>query len=226
MSTPPLVRADFHMHTLYSYDCLTTPEQLVARCLDVGLGCIAVTDHNTIRGAQEVARIAPFPVIVAAEVKSTAGEITGLFLHEEVPAGLSPLETVERIREQGGLVSIPHPYDALRRSVIADSALEEVLPLVDMMEAFNARNALGAANRRAMETARRHGLLPTAVSDAHHPRELGRTYTEMPPFDGTPEGFKQALAQARLVTRAASHLVHLATAYAKVRKRLARLRSG
>ena len=226
MSTPALVRADFHMHTHHSYDCLTTPEQLVARCLEVGLGCIAVTDHNTIRGGQDVARIAPFPVIVAAEIKSTAGEITGLFMQEEVPPGLSPLETVERIREQGGLVSIPHPYDSLRRSVIADKALEEVLPLADMIEAFNARNAFGDANRRAMETAQRYGLLPTAVSDAHQPRELGRTYTEMPLFDGTPEGFKQALAQARLVTRAASHLVHLATTYAKLRKRLTRLRRG
>jgi predicted metal-dependent phosphoesterase TrpH len=117
------LRADFHMHTHYSKDCTTSPKRLVARCLRVGLGCIAVTDHNTIRGGMEVAEIAPFPVIVASEVKTTHGEITGLFLTEEIPRGLSPMETVERIKAQGGLVSIPHPFDKVRSSVITDDAL-------------------------------------------------------------------------------------------------------
>jgi hypothetical protein len=216
----PVVRADFHMHTHFSRDSMTSPQRLVARCLRVGLGCIAVTDHNTIRGAQAVARIAPFPVIIAAEVKSTKGEITGFFLKEEVPPGLSPLETVQRIKAQGGLVSIPHPFDSLRRSVIAREALEEVLPHADIIEVFNARNTFGAANQQALEVARRHGLLITAVSDAHHPLELGRAYTEMPEFDGTPEGFKKALTQARLVGRPANPLVHFLSAYAKLVRRL------
>ena len=117
------MRGDFHMHTYYSRDCATSPESLVARALRMGIGCIAVTDHNTIRGGQAVAKIAPFPVIVASEVKSTHGEITGLFLTEEVPRGLSPMETVERIKAQGGLVSIPHPYDTVRTSVLSDDAM-------------------------------------------------------------------------------------------------------
>ena len=143
------MRADFHMHTYYSRDCATSPEALVARALRMGLGCIAVTDHNTIRGGQAVARIAPFPVIVASEVKTTHGEITGLFLTEEVPRGLSPMETVERIKAQGGLVSIPHPYDSVRTSVLSADAMVEVLPHADIIEAFNARNVFRGADERA-----------------------------------------------------------------------------
>ena len=92
------MRGDFHMHTYYSYDCMTSPEALVRRCNDVGLDCIAVTDHNSLAGAKAVSAIATFTVILGEEVKSTAGEITGLFLTEEVPAGLSPVEMFERWR--------------------------------------------------------------------------------------------------------------------------------
>lgn len=214
------IRADFHMHTSFSYDCLTTPKQLVARCDSVGLECIAVTDHNSIRGALEVAMLAQFKVIIASEIRSTGGEITGLFLKEDIPAGLTPLETVKRIRDQGGIVSIPHPYDGVRRSVIARDALETILPLADMIEVFNARNARPSSNSKAAETANRYGLIATAVSDAHHPQELGRTYTQMNEFDGTPEQFKQALMGADLITHPASHLVHLNSTYAKIVKKL------
>ena len=156
------MRADFHMHTYYSRDCATSPETLVARALRMGLGCIAVTDHNTIRGGQVAAKIAPFPVIVASEVKTTHGEITGLFLTEEVPRGLSPMETVERIKAQGGLVSIPHPYDSVRTSVLSADAMVEVLPHADIIEAFNARNVFQwrgrtREGRRRRARARRHG---------------------------------------------------------------------
>ena len=192
------MRADFHMHTWHSPDCATSPETLVARALRMGLGCIAVTDHNTIRGGQAVARIAPIPVIVASEVKTTHGEITGLFLTEEVPRGLSPMETVERIKAQGGLVSIPHPYDTVRTSVLSADAMAEVLPHADIIEAFNARNVFRGAEERARAAAAEHGLVVTAVSDAHHVWELGRTYTEMPEFDGTPQGFLDALREATL----------------------------
>ena len=161
------MRADFHMHTYYSRDCATSPEALVARALRMGIGCIAVTDHNTIRGAQAVAKIAPFPVIVASEVKSTHGEITGLFLTEEVPRGLSPMETVERIKAQGGLVSIPHPYDTVRTSVLSDDAMVEVLPHADIIEAFNARNVFRGAEERARGPPPRSTDLRSPLSATH-----------------------------------------------------------
>ena len=214
------MRTDLHMHTHFSPDSEMSPQALVKRCVKVGLDCIAVTDHNTIEGAKEVKRIAPFTVIVGEEVGSSDGEITGLFLEEAVPRGLSPLETVKLIKAQGGLVSIPHPYDRFRGSVITPRGIEEVLPYADIVEIFNSRNSLDADNRKAVELAGAHALLTSGVSDAHTPMELGRTYVEMPDFDGTPEDFKRALAQGAIVARKTSPLIHVLTTLTKVKKRV------
>ena len=219
-----MLRADFHMHTHFSPDSEMSPEKLVERCLKVGLNCIAVTDHNTIEGALAVRELAPFQVIVGEEVGSASGEITGLFLTESIPRGISAAETVQQIKDQGGLVSIPHPFDRFRREVITREGLDEILPHADIVEVFNSRNSLDIDNRRAYELAERHGLLASGVSDAHIPMELGRTYVEMPEFDGTPDGFKQALAQGRIVARKTSPLIHVLTTLTKIKKRFSRRR--
>ena len=210
------------MHTHYSPDSGMSPEKLVARCLKVGLNCIAVTDHNTIEGALAVQRIAPFTVIIGEEVGSAEGEITGLFLKETIPRGLPPVETARRIKEQGGLVSLPHPFDRFRRQVISRHALEEIRPYADIVEVFNARNNLDADNRKAHEFAQEHGLLTSGVSDAHTYMELGRTYVEMPEFDGTPEGFKEALAQGQIVGRRMSPLIHVVTTFFRLKNKVLR----
>ena len=215
-----MIRADFHIHTRYSPDSDMPPKALVAKCTKAGLDCIAVTDHNTIEGALETARIALFTVIVGEEVKSSGGEITGLFLKEPIAKDLTPLETVLAIKAQGGLVSIPHPFDGFRRSVITPTALAEVLPHTDIIEGFNARNTFQSANRRAQELARQRGLPISAVTDSHTPFEVGRTYTELRGFDGTPAGLLRALADARLEARPVTPLIHLLTRYTKARKRL------
>jgi hypothetical protein len=197
-----------------------SPERLVARCLKMGLDCVAVTDHNTIEGARAVESLAPFMVIIGEEVRSADGEVTGLFLKETVPPGLTAVETASRIKDQGGVVSIPHPFDRFRREVISREALDEVVPYVDVIEVFNSRNSLDADNRKAREFADEHGLLASAVSDAHIPLELGRTYVEMPEFDGTPERFLEALAQGRIVANRTSPLVHILTTWTKLKRRL------
>ena len=212
-------RGDFHMHTYFSYDCMTSPEALVQRCESVGLDCIAVTDHNSLAGAQAVKPLASFIVILGEEIKSTAGEITGLFLTEEVPAGLTAVETAQRIKDQGALVSVPHPFSGWGRSSLAEQSLTEVLPYVDLIEGFNARTMVQASNVAARAFAEEHGLAATAVSDAHTLGELGRTYTELPDFDGTPGGFKEALREARLVERPAGRFVHVYTTLNKLRHR-------
>ncbi len=208
------------MHTRFSPDSDMSPERLVARCLKMGLDCVAVTDHNTIEGARAVESLAPFMVIIGEEVRSADGEVTGLFLKETVPPGLTAVETASRIKDQGGVVSIPHPFDRFRREVISREALDEVVPYVDVIEVFNSRNSLDADNRKAREFADEHGLLASAVSDAHIPLELGRTYVEMPEFDGTPERFLEALAQGRIVANRTSPLVHILTTWTKLKRRL------
>ena len=215
-----MLKADLHMHTRFSPDSDMSPERLVARCLKMGLNCIAVTDHNSLEGARAVEPLAPFMVVIGEEVRSAEGEITGLFLEDTVPPGLTAVETARRIKDQGGVVSIPHPFDRFRRGVISREALDEVVPYVDIVEVFNSRNSMDADNRKAREFADEHGLLVSAVSDAHIPFELGRTYVEMPEFDGTPEGFLKALSRGRIVSNRTSPLVHVATTWTKLKRRL------
>ena len=219
-----MLRVDLHMHTHFSPDSLVSPERLVARCQKVGLSCIAVTDHNTTEGARVVKDIAPFLVIVGEEVRTSEGEVTGLFLTETIPEGLSIGETARRIKDQDGLVSIPHPFDRFRGEVISRRGLDEVVQYADIVEVFNARNNLSADDRKALDFAREHGLLTSGVSDAHTTMELGRTYVEMPDFDGTPEGFKLALSKGKIVGRRTSPLIHVVTSLTKIRTRLSRRR--
>lgn len=215
-----LLRGDFHMHTYYSKDCGTGPSDLVKRAMKVGLSCIAVTDHNTIRGALDVRRLAPagLKVIIAEEIKTTFGEITGLFLEKEVPRGLSPVETCKRIKEQGGLVSVPHPFDRVRRSVLKQEMLDSILEYVDIVEVFNSRTTLLRDSQKALEFARRHNFLTGAGSDAHSPGELGNVAVEMPPFE-TVEEFKVSLRHARIHGKRATPLVHVITTFTKWRKK-------
>jgi predicted metal-dependent phosphoesterase TrpH len=188
----------------------------VDQCLKTGINCIAITDHNTIDGAMEVQRIAPFKVIVGEEVKSSAGDIIGLFLKEEIPRKLTPLETVQAIKAQGALVMMPHPFDRVRPSAIGWDAFETVAPHVDIIETFNARNLFNRDDARAIEVAEKYGLVYAVVSDAHTAKELGRTYNEMPDFDDTPQGFMKALSQATLVTKRTKIVYRFAPAYAKL----------
>ena len=181
-----------------------------------------MTDHNTTEGAFKARAIADFTVIIGEEINTTKGEVTGLFLEETIPRGLTPLETVKQIKEQGGLVSIPHPFDRFRGNVITHDGLEEILPYADIIEVFNARNTLDSDNRKAFAFATEHSLLPSGVSDAHTLMELGRTYVEMPEFNGTPEGFKIALAQGKIHRRKMNPLIHVVTTFTKLKKRFLR----
>lgn len=220
MNGRKLLRGDFHIHTWYSKDSLLSPQRLVERAVQVGLSCIAVTDHNTIAGALAVQRCnPPFTIIVGEEIKSAQGEIIGLFLKEPVPSRLSALETVKRIKEQGGVVSVPHPFDHFRRSVIQYEALIEILPYVDIIEAFNARNLLLRDSEKAGRFAVEHGKLMAAGSDSHASVELGSVFVELPEFQG-PEEFLQALRQSRIIGKRSNPLVHLLSRYAKTKKLL------
>lgn len=209
-----MLRADLHVHTSFSRDGVMPPQQLISLCLARGIDCLAVTDHNTIRGAIEVAREAPFRVIVGEEIKTSEGEIIGLFLEEEIPRGLSPEETVTRIRAQGGLVMLPHPYDHLRRSTLRRDALDRIAPLADIIEVFNARLLLKRHIAQARELASRHNRLVSAGSDSHVPAEIGHAYVEMPEFQGKHD-FLDSLAAGSLHGHLTSPLVHVATTWNK-----------
>ncbi|MCK5589830.1 MAG: PHP domain-containing protein, partial [Dehalococcoidales bacterium] len=133
-----MLKADLHVHTCYSADCGTPLDKIVARCLQIGINCIAIADHNSIAGALKLKEIAPFNVIVAEEIMTPIGELMGLFLTQEIPRGLSAQETITRIKSQGGLVNIPHPFGhSFRENKKLLS--QEILSQVDLIEVFNSR---------------------------------------------------------------------------------------
>lgn len=211
------MRCDLHIHTMYSPDSKTTPEQIISRCKKTGIDCIAVTDHNTIAGAVELKRIAPFKVIVSSEIHTRDGEVIGYFLSEEIPGKLPALETVRLIKKQGGLACVPHPFDILRGSAINRDSLDEILQEVDIIETFNARSFYRHYNTMARQFAAQHNLPASAGSDAHTPEEIGKTYVEMPDFDGK-DGFINSLAQGKIIGKSSSPWVHISSTWAKIRK--------
>jgi predicted metal-dependent phosphoesterase TrpH len=214
-----LIKADLHIHTCYSIDCLTPLEQIVERCLELGINCIAVADHNTIAGALKLRKIAPFKVIVAEEILTPVGEIMGMFLSEAVSQGLSPQETISRIRSQGGLVAIPHPFGRSLPCNTNPLTSTEVLSQVDIIETFNSRTPFSTSIARAWKLAKEQGKAASAGSDAHTLSEIGRAYVEMPEFDG-PDDFLNSLAQGKIFGQKSSYLAHFASTWARIRKRI------
>jgi predicted metal-dependent phosphoesterase TrpH len=217
------LRADLHLHTMHSRDCLTRPDDIIARCHERGIDCIAVTDHHAIAGALALRERAPFTVIVGEEIKTTGGEVIGLFMRDipkqPIPKRLPPIDTVKRIKALGGLVVVPHPFDRLRRSPLKPRALEDVLPYADAVEVLNARTWLAADNERSRRLSRAWNLPATAGSDAHTLGEIGAACVEIDPFDG-PDEFLRALVRGRVGGRSSSIWVHVPSTIAKVMKRL------
>jgi predicted metal-dependent phosphoesterase TrpH len=214
-----LIKADLHVHTCYSIDCLTPLEQIVARCLELGINCIAVADHNTIAGALKLKEIAPFKVIVAEEILTPVGEIMGLFLSEAISRGLSPQETISRIRSQGGLVAIPHPFGRSLPWNTNPLTSTEVLLQVDIIETFNSRTPFSSSIARSWKLAKEQGKVASAGSDAHTLGEIGQAYVEMPEFDG-PEDFLNSLAQGTIFGQKSSYLAHFSSTWARIRKHI------
>jgi len=219
MTQPLLIRADLHNHTHFSPDSILAPGRFVAQAVRRGLNCIAVTDHNTIRGVaavREAAAASGLRVIAGEEIRTAEGDVLGLFLAAEVPRGLSAAETIDRIKQQDGLAGVPHPYDYLRSGLDPDVMLR-LVERIDFIEGLNARMVFSAHNDKAAEFAAAHGLPTSAASDAHSRWEVGRAYVEMPDFTG-PADFLDALRQGRLRGGLSTPLVHMLSRYAAVRR--------
>lgn len=216
-----MIRVDLHCHTRYSWDSAMPPDVLVDRCIRRGITCLAVTDHNNIDGALAVHKLAPFKIIIGEEIKTAEGEIIGLFLREPVPRGLSPEETLERIHAQGGIASVPHPFDRFRGSVIKEVALKRVAQQVDIIEAFNCRTTLLRDSEKAKAFGRKIDAPLGTGSDSHTSIEVGGSYVEMEDFDlRSPQEFLARLREGQIYGERANPLVHVPTMLVKLIRRL------
>jgi predicted metal-dependent phosphoesterase TrpH len=210
---------DLHCHTSTSFDSLADPASVARAAAARGLTHLAVTDHDRIDGAFRTRDAAPseLTVIIGEEIKTVDGDVLGIFLEREISPGLSALETIAAIREQGGLVGIPHPFDGMRGfGRKSGTKLEEVADRVDWIEVHNARVVGGNANQRAADFAREHGLPGLCASDSHTVMEVGVTYNIVHGDPGTPRGMLASLAGVELVPGRATLYVRAWTPLAKM----------
>jgi predicted metal-dependent phosphoesterase TrpH len=190
------IKTLIHVHTDYSFDSDVSVESLADFAQRDGIGCIAVTDHDTIDGARHLASVTGATVIVGEEVTTRDGHLIGLFLQERVRPGMDARKTAEAIRAQGGLVLLPHPFVVAFGCGLRHVAWE-IADLVDAVEINNAQNLLPGPDRKARRFAQDFGLPTYVGADSHLRSSIAPCYQWMDEFDGHPARFLTALRGAQ-----------------------------
>lgn len=225
-----LAFADFHVHTRASRDSLMTEDRLIRLALERGLTHVAVTNHNNVEGAVAVRdRVIAqgledrLRIVLGEEVSTSDGEVVGIFLTSTIAPGSSAEMTADEIHAQGGLVSIPHPYDPFRRSHIREEALLRLADAgkIDAIEVFNSRVTFARHNQEAADVAARYGIPGIACSDAHSGMEVAMSFNALPAFD-TADELKAALRENEWHGSRSTKLIHLTTRWAVASKALRR----
>lgn len=194
-----MVKIEMHYHTKYSSDGFITGEQLDRICESRKINCVCVTDHNSIRGALEYSKNCSVKIVVGEEIRTLQGEVIGLFISEHIPPGLSLKETIQRIKEQHGIVYMPHPFDEVRHSAVKERDVVSVKEQIDVIEIFNSRTLNPKYNRMAAEFAAKNNIPVVVGSDAHYKYELGLSYMNMESFDDS-QSFLRNIKNAKYVT--------------------------
>lgn len=176
-----MLSVELHAHSELSHDGRDSVEFLLEQASAVGLDALAITDHDAIEASLEAAALAPEYGLVGipgVEITTEAGHVLGLGIAERVPPGLPYGETLERIREGGGIAVVPHPFQT-SRSGVAGKVSHDALGRADAIEVYNSRLLTGRANRKAERFARERGLPMTAGSDAHISEMVGQAVTKV-----------------------------------------------
>jgi predicted metal-dependent phosphoesterase TrpH len=214
--------ADFHIHTRFSRDSILTEETFIRKAIERGLTHVAITNHNNVEGAiavrDKVAELGltdQLRVILGEEVSTADGEVVGIFLTKTIPRGLSANETADEIHRQGGLVSIPHPFDPFRASHIKEGPLRNLAEVgkIDMIEVFNCRVTLQRHNQEAAELAHHYGIPGIAASDSHSGFEVAMAFNALPTFE-TAEELKPLLPENDWHASRSTVFIHLTTRWA------------
>jgi predicted metal-dependent phosphoesterase TrpH len=170
---------DLHIHTKYSGDSTIEPKELIKVALGRGLDGIAVTDHNTTRGWTQFQENQELCIIKGIEQTTEYGSVIGLFLNENIESN-EFYEVVDEIKDQDGIIMIPHPFDMLRSDSFKISSVEykTLEKYVDAIEVFNSRCILNRFNENAEKLANTLHKHKLAGSDAHTRNEIGNARTE------------------------------------------------
>lgn len=216
-------RADFHMHTHYSMDSLSKPQDVLSAALKKGLSAIAITDHDAIQGATEAKELAagkkmPLQVILGEEVSTDEGDLLVYFVKKRISPGPLP-DVLAEVEKQGAICCAAHPYDSIRHGINLGKLNAGELAKIDCIEAFNARVTVPSHNDRALAFAKERGKPMLAGSDAHHPSEVGAAYVE---FKGIKKlDAESLLSSKRSIGGALSpKYVHAFSRYAVLHKKI------
>jgi hypothetical protein len=218
MNKNKTLRVELHLHTVYSKDSLLPLERMIEHARELGLDRVAVTDHNEIEGALAAQKLAPDLIIVGEEIQTTIGEFLGYFMTEKIPAGLPPEEVLQRLQDQGAVISVAHPFDRRGSKLWQREDLVPFANQLDAVEAFNARCLTMEPNDKASAFADEFGLAKAAGSDAHSAFEMGAATLVLPEFDNA-ETFRKALRSAEIHGQLSSPHVRLISRHAALSKK-------
>ena len=213
-----MIRVEFHCHTIYSHDSLVSIDDLYRAAKEKHLDRVIITDHNRIDGALLAHEKFPDIFIVGEEVMTTEGEILAAFVKEVIPKGLTPIETIQKLKDQGAFIWVPHPFDKARSGSWDLNELKKIAPLVDAIEVFNSRCIDNYKNLLAANFAKDNSLLATVGSDAHSIYELGRSTLVLRDFNDAQE-LKRSLSNATQDVQLTSFWVHFISTWAKLKKK-------
>jgi predicted metal-dependent phosphoesterase TrpH len=184
--------ADLHVHSTFSNDGRSTVEEIINAAKAKGLGCIAITDHNSFSSFEQASKYDGIIIVPGEEVSSSEGHILAYGITQEIPRGKTVLETIEMIHDAGGIAVAAHPYRWW--SGIGE---KNVVKEFDAIEAFNGRSTKGS-NKKAYKLASKMKRPVTAGSDAHHIDSIASAYTEFSDDITDAEGIIKAILDSNV----------------------------
>ena len=188
------MKADLHVHSMYSEDGHSTPEEITAKAKELGFGCIAITDHNSFQSFSDVKDVQDIIFVPGEEVSSEDGHIIALGIDREIPKHLSIPDTIEKIHEAGGIAIAAHPYRWW--TGLGEKAVRKYADLFDGIEALNARSTK-KHNTKSLKLATENGKCMTAGSDSHRPHSIGGGSVEVPDECRTWQDVVQAIRELK-----------------------------
>jgi len=187
------MKFDPHIHSIYSGDARSKPMDIIKQAMKIGLDAIAISDHNSIEGSKIAIEIAKkmdnFLVIPSIEISSTKGHILGFGVEAIIPKDLSPVETIEKIHEEGGIAIIPHPFSPYREGLFfkhkdtLKKLVKSKKSSIEGLEVLNARYIFGYSNSKSNKLANKYNLAKIGASDSHFIESIGNCYTEIEDID-------------------------------------------